>query len=54
MMDLHADKLTCVQLPASWPLAGEWLDIDLSKKPVCCLRLKNVTNYPHAGCVLLV
>ena len=53
-MGLHAEKFTWLQLPASWPLAGERLDIDLSEKPACCLRVKNVTNYPHASCVLLV
>ena len=54
VIGLHAEKLTWLQLHASWPLAGERLDFDLSEKPVCCWRVKNVTNYPHASCVLLV
>ena len=36
MMDLDTLELTWLQLPASWPLAGERLNIDPSVKPASC------------------
>ena len=46
VMGLHAEKLTWLQLPASWPLAGDRLDIDLSEKACVLLASEKRHKLP--------